>query len=188
MDTISFDIDLRSSEYKNKGRFIKPSTVKALILFLVLFSPVGFLYGMSLYASSTERNIALLEKQISDLAQSAGPVIAISDEIDHLRDRADLEKQLLGLFSPWSFYFRELKSIAPPTISIETMTANPDRVLKIKGSSTSIEAAARYKLNIENLSFTRGTELAAITMNPAGSYNFQIISELISGEGVDRDN
>ncbi len=180
-------MDLRSSEYKAGNRFIKPTAVKVIAAILLLLFPFGLFYGLNLYAASVESKNNLLQGKISDLTLAADPLIIMSAETEQIQVRANLEKKLHFLKAPWSYYLQELQSSAPQELAVETIIISPDRNIDIRGSSATMQTAARYKQNIESLSFMKKAELTTVTMNTSGRYDFQISALLVSEEGVDQD-
>lgn len=154
---------------------------------MLLLFPIVFFYGLALYAASLDKESIILKESIANLALAAEPLKAKAEETEQIIVRAELGNKLSSYKAPWSLYLQELQTTAQRNIFIATITFNPDRSVEIKGDSNTMQAAAQYKRDIDNLSFTERTELTAITMNSDGRYNFQINALIVTGKEVDRD-
>ncbi|MGM0688863.1 MAG: PilN domain-containing protein [Bacillota bacterium] len=129
----------------------------------------------------------ILNESISNLTRAAEPLKAKAAEAEQIITRSELEKELSSQKAPWSGYLQELLAAAERNIFITTITFNPDRSFEIKGNSGTLQAAADYKRNIDNLSFTKDVELTSMTMNSTGRYDFQINAHITAGKEVVQD-
>lgn len=186
MADLNYQLDLRSPEFKASLNLIGPGTVK-LIFILLAFTVLTFIvYGFKYYCSLLEQKIFLLETDNAELIRTVEPLELISAETSRLQYRAEIEDSLVGSIRPWSVYLQSIIHSLPAGVTINEISFLSGQKLTISGNSPSMQSAALFKYNLENLNFIDLPTIESINLNAGDAYSYTIKADLNPSENGER--
>ncbi len=174
MGIVKRDIDLRGQDYHWSKRIRKSPLYHLGLIIIVLSTPLFLLFLANKTILNMESEIEALNLEHKMLLVQTDPLKLMEEEIAHINNLTDLEKDINSRSVPLSFNIREVLSEAATSLTIEKINIYTPDIMEIEGLSAGMKDAALYRDYIATLAYTRDAELVSIKSVDKNNFFFMI--------------
>jgi hypothetical protein len=180
------DIDLRTRRFKADNRLIKPKTLFFIHAFLIIAAFTALYCSSIQYAAHLESEVDNLRAVKSDLVTATDPLKVMAEETKRVETLTALKASLSSEIKGCSLILLHILSAAPSEVKVESVKIFENRELEISGSSADMQAAALYRNHLLAFNQIEIADIASITLQETGQYNFLIKASIVSYAGEEQ--
>lgn len=185
MAQINYEVDLRSPECRNRSRLFKPKTCRILLYLLSLAILIAFCSALEGYRLKLQSETEQLKSELSAKTEAAAPLLALSAELETDKRRSAIVEDLLSGYLIKADYLEKMIAAASPGLSLNYLAIDAEGKIELKGNSPTLQSAALYAKELQELSFIITAELTTADLNEESGCFFSISANLknVSGGG-----
>jgi hypothetical protein len=182
---INYEVDLRSPECRNRSKIFKPKTCRILLYLLLLAILIAFCYALEGYRLKLHAETEQLRSDLSAKTEAAAPLLALSAELETDKRRSAITENLLSGYLIKADYLKKMFAAAPPGLSLSYLAIDAEGKIELKGNSPTLQSAALYAKELQELSFIITAELTTADLSEETGCYFSINANLknVAGSG-----